>query len=72
MTKAILAAVNIAWLLESKFKAPQPSWWNGRPEGDGNQFTTNANEAVRFSRREDAERVAARMHMVRATEHKWL
>ena len=60
-------AESVAWLLESKFQGqPKPSWWNG------NQFTTNANEAVRFFRREDAELVAARMHMVRATEHKWI
>ena len=60
------------WLLESKFAAPQPSWWNGLPEGNGPAFTRDPNQAVRFARREDAARVAKHMHMVELTEHKWI
>lgn len=63
---------NTAWLIESTFASTRPQWWNGTPEGQFIPFTSDANEAVRFARRIDAERVATFMHMVRVNEHVWL
>lgn len=65
-----------AWLIESKFNGP-PSWWAGGAISDegvfaGSGFTTDPNEAVRFARKEDAERVANGRHMVFVTEHIWI
>lgn len=60
------------WLIESTFGASSPSWWTGIPEGCGQSFTTDANKAVRFCRKGDAEAVAKHMRRVIVTEHKWL
>lgn len=60
------------YLIESAYNGPNTSWWNGLPEGRGSSFTSDPNEAVRFGRRVDAERVARHMHMVRVTEHLWV
>jgi hypothetical protein len=60
----------IAWLIEDEF-APQARWWCG-----GDVFSTDANSAVRFSRKEDADRVrlttlARTEFPLVATEHGW-
>lgn len=65
--------VEQAWLVEGKIGCV-PRWWTGL----GVQFS-DANSAIRFSRREDAERAIRSMlprdHVivfeVRATEHQW-
>lgn len=67
----------IAWLIERPQAITKngPLWWTGTPAA-GN-WTLDANDAVRFTRRQDAERV---IHAVAslavsgaiATEHVWL
>lgn len=59
--------MGFAWLIETS----QSSWWSG------NGYSTDANEAVRFSRKEDAEKVIStaldnEMLALIATEHGWL
>jgi hypothetical protein len=61
-----------AWLIESCFRGVRTQWWNGLPLGCGQSFTTDPNEAVRFSRQIDAERVSRHMHMTTVTEHLWI
>lgn len=60
------------WLVES---VTGPMWWDGRflSRGiDPRHFTTDPNEAVRFARKEDAERVARQSSALLATEHIWM
>ena len=54
------------WLIENDWNE-RPEWW--RPL----KWTTDANEAVRFARKEDAERVIREMLFANAhaTEHIW-
>ena len=63
------------WLIESASPQNVSQYWDGRAN---NSFTIDANEAVRFARFEDAERVrgwilleAIREHC-RSVEHMWL
>lgn len=63
---------SVAWLVESE---PGGLWWDGRFVSRGIDprfFTRDPNEAVRFARREDAEKVAASSIALKATEHVWL
>lgn len=69
--RALIARVEageseIAWLVEQSFD-DAPHWWYG------SDFTADANEAVRFCRKEDAEQVILERGLVdaRATEHMW-
>lgn len=64
-----LKSVEIAWLIEMPFEVPR--WW------EGSAWTTDSRRAVRFARREDAER-ARREWLPRVdsadaivTEHQW-
>jgi hypothetical protein len=62
-----------AWLIESG----AGEWWDGRTSGSEATFTRDANDAVRFARFEDAERVrcwvlAPISRLLRATEHMWV
>lgn len=66
-----VGATGVYWLVESKFKSATPRWWNGKQDGDGVNVTADPNAAIRFARKEDAEKVAAGMHMFHATEHVW-
>lgn len=69
---AVIAMPEIAWLIESTFYGPS-RWWGFR-EGFDETFTSDPNRAVRFARREDAERAIALLggHMMKATEHAWV
>lgn len=61
-----------AWLVESTLSA---MWWDGRFVSRGidpRHFTTDPNLAVRFSRKEDAERIANQSSAMKATEHMWI
>lgn len=63
---------SVAWLVESE---PGGLWWDGRFVSRGIDprfFTRDPNEAVRFARREDAEKVAASSSALKATEHVWM
>jgi hypothetical protein len=58
-----------AWLIEH---TSYPTWWTGRR--GATLFSTDANEAVRFVRKEDAERVAGLIipqASTKVTEHMW-
>lgn len=60
-----------AWLIESRF-TPGPSWWSGKGPAP---WTRNANEAVRFVRRQDAEAAMDSLpdkHMIFVSEHMWI
>jgi hypothetical protein len=63
------------WLIEVFDYRERPLWWTASC-WSGNEFSYDANEAVRFCRREDAERVIAgkgwKPEKYRATEHRWL
>ena len=62
----------VAWLVESE---PDGLWWDGRFVSRGIDprfFTRDPNEAIRFARREDAEKVASSSSALKATEHIWL
>jgi hypothetical protein len=62
----------IGWLIES---VVAPMWWDGRLVNRGidpRHFTNDPNAAVRFARREDAEKVASFSSSLKATEHKWI
>jgi hypothetical protein len=58
------------WLIE--FPGSAPAWWDGRGLDTG---VLDANDAVRFARQEDAERVAswliAKHRGYLVTEHGW-
>ena len=60
------------WLIESTFKGLCPMWWDGVPQGSGQSFSSDPNKAIRFKRKQDAERVASFMHMTKVTEHMFL
>ena len=63
------APTESGWLIE--FTGGAPSWWDGRGPDTG---MFDANEAVRFARREDAERVLYWIVTRRpaiVTEHLW-
>jgi hypothetical protein len=61
-----------AWLVELGSDPPQ--WFEGRSEDN---FVTDANEAMRFARREDAQRAIGWLvapgvrRGCKATEHMW-
>lgn len=61
-----------AWLIEMKdYVHPVPAWWGGARYG----WRHDANEAVRFCRQVDAERVIESMpwrYMAIATQHSWI
>ena len=66
------AAQPVAWLVESE---PGGLWWDGRFVSRGIDprfFTRDPNEAIRFARREDAEKVASSSSALKATEHMWI
>lgn len=61
-----------AWMIECRHeRTGQPSWWSG-----GEEFSEEANRAIRFARQADAELVVAgfgwRRDKYVATEHCWL
>lgn len=63
-----------AWLIESGVGGSRPYWW-GRTPGLVTTWTDDQNSAVRFSRKEDAERAIALLNespRPKATEHVWL
>lgn len=62
--------IEFGWLIEFR-EANRPTWWDGRGP---NTSTNDANDAIRFSRKQDAERVASLGFMKRKyiiTEHSW-
>ena len=72
MERAETAEAETAWLIEMKdYVHPVPAWWGGTRYG----WRHDANEAVRFCRQEDAERVIESMpwkHNAIATQHSWI
>ncbi|MDB5440886.1 MAG: hypothetical protein JWM33_3313 [Caulobacteraceae bacterium] len=65
------AHVETAWLIEwPAHGAGGPTWWRGRG------FTSDSNEAIRFSRKQDAENCLHSDAMGRlpviVTEHQWI
>ena len=66
------AEANTAWLIEMRnYVHLVPAWWGGTRYG----WRHDANEAVRFCRQEDAERVIESMpwkHNAIATQHSWI
>lgn len=63
------------WLIETA----QNTYWDGRQTGDDAVFLPNANEAVRFSRQQDAEVVrcwllekTGRSQRLRTAEHMFI
>ena len=70
----------IGWLVE--LGSSPPRWWEGRPTSilgmrSGNEFTFVAADALRFARREDAERAIGWLvekgtrDGCKAVEHLW-
>ena len=65
------------WLIEYRSDAGPPKWYTLKPDRLGGGFTTNSTEALRFSRKEDAEDFArwysdkSSPH-VSITEHVWI
>lgn len=61
------------WLIEQQFNG-RAVWWRGDPSGH-RDWTPDANEAVRFARKEDAERVLRALGSfwlkAQALEHAW-
>ena len=62
----------VAWLVENG----RLEWWTGKKAGSDAEFTNKIDDAMRFSRAEDAER--ARCYLLepiarhlRSTEHMW-
>ncbi len=61
-----------AWLIENHLTGSRtPVWWCG-----GHMFSANANEAVRFARKQDAEKARLTIfdgveYMLVSTEHGW-
>lgn len=55
------------WLIEVSSAMPTPIWWMGY------RWTRNANEAVRFARKQDAQQVIDAFQMTGAVplEHSW-
>jgi hypothetical protein len=65
----IVTNTEIAWLIE-RSAGFDPMWWDGR-----GRFVSDANDAVRFARKVDAERVIDYLRFdntVKATEHGWV
>lgn len=64
------------WLIESTLShTGGPRWWQGKQPGTEEHWTTDASQAVRFSRREDAEAcrlTLADAHVSKVSEHVWL
>lgn len=59
---------NLSWMIERNIgDTPSPLWW----QGDG--FSSDPNDGIRFAREADAVAVIARRGMlnVKATEHEW-
>ena len=63
----------IGWLIELARPGAQPRYWcGGVDSADPDDWTTDANEAIRFARSVDAERVGNTLEQpVIATEHMW-
>lgn len=64
-----VSRMTTAWLIEDRF-APGPRWWHGAG------YSSDANEAVRFARKVDAQRVILTTLLnedfpLIATEHGW-
>jgi hypothetical protein len=62
------SADETGWLIELPRENDSPRWW------DGGAWTTDHLEAVRFARRQDAERVMLKQHYglgVIALQHVW-
>ena len=62
-----------AWLIEES--ASGPVWWTGKRPGTEDQWSRDSLEAVRFSRRGDADRARLTLpdgHLAKVTEHMWL
>lgn len=61
-------ATEFVWLIERNSAGCSPLWWDGRYMAD------DPNKAIRFSRREDAERVieAQGLQLVHASENGWV
>ncbi len=68
------------WLIE--LGSNPPRWWEGRPSAllgvrQADPFTPDAGQAIRFARREDAERAIGWLVQegvregCKATEHMW-
>lgn len=66
-----------AWLIEEDSEAgPNGRWWRGGNKWNADNFSADANEAIRFARKEDAEKVirttlADEAYRLVATEHGW-
>lgn len=62
--------IETGWLIEQRLFS-RPQWWTVTA-WEGPTWTTDANQAIRFARREDALRTSllvAGFHSV--TEHQW-
>lgn len=69
--------VESGWLIEIVMGGR--AWWWMADNGCGRQWTTDANEAIRFARKLDAERLIQRLGSTRvdfrgayATDHMWI
>src|ERR1035437_1129678 len=68
---------DIAWLLGAKFDSDgAPIYLNHVINGGNAIMTTDIEDAIRFSRKQDAQRIADDIHahfgLLTATEHVWL
>ncbi len=67
---------DIAWLLEAKLDTGAPLYVNHIINGGKPILTTDVDDAIRFSRREDAQRIAddiaIHMGVLTPTEHVWV
>jgi len=63
-----------AWLIEFKQSASQRPAWYGADDTEGLGMVTNANDAIRFSRKIDAEKVIEGIGWTEAfaVEHVWM
>jgi hypothetical protein len=65
---AVGASTETAWLIEWKAHGYGPQWWGfSHTPGKHSDWCSDASKAIRFARREDAERV--RLHVIASEGH---
>jgi hypothetical protein len=73
---ADMVVPDIAWLLEAKLEDGAPLYLNHIVNGGKPILTTDVEDAIRFSREQDAQRIAddikLTMGVLTPTEHVWL
>ncbi len=64
----------VAWLIEFKQSVSQQPAWYGADDTEGLGMVTDVNQAIRFSRKWDAEQVITEIGWTeaRAVEHAWV